>query len=435
MFLMTKSGRVIGRRQGVDFAQLELAPENGPFLCRFDEDAGQIVSGAFAGSTLERHADGRYSLKVAGSYMCAAPSWDLVEFNRDTIGDWEMFEAVDEEDIFASRIQAEDAVSAANVLWGKCRLYECDPSVLEVNNSFYIPWSPSDAWGLYGSDGACLYDAMTERTSQSATNLCADDIEHQSEGTYIYGGYFNCHFGHFLVDTLPRLWDYDSRGSHKILFHSETDPEDWFNVSVVAEVLRSLNIAKDDVVCFRRPTKIQRLIIPKTSLSAQNYVHKAFGRLCRDVAAQLVGNEGDPKNGSVYLSRSKLSIGTGIIVNEQDLESRLSSHGVDIVHPETMPLAEQIKCLQRARSIIGIAGSALHLSAFVSPRRIVGLSTNHAINSNVALIDAVTGSKACYVYPQKISKVEPPPYGFRSAHRLDDARSVADALFLAASER
>jgi capsular polysaccharide biosynthesis protein len=40
---------------------------------------------------------------------------------------------------------------------------------------------------------------------------------------------------------------------------------------------------------------------------------------------------------------------------------------VHVVHPETLPITEQIELVRGARVLAGLSGSALHLSAFAEP--------------------------------------------------------------------
>lgn len=66
-------------------------------------------------------------------------------------------------------------------------------------------------------------------------------------------------------------------------------------------------------------------------------------------------------NGKIYLSRSRLTNDLRKIIHEEELESLLRRSGWRIVHPETLPVVEQLSALNDARVIAGNLGSAMHL--------------------------------------------------------------------------
>ena len=69
------------------------------------------------------------------------------------------------------------------------------------------------------------------------------------------------------------------------------------------------------------------------------------------------------------------------------------SAGFDVVHPENLPIAEQIRLASGAAVIGGNSGSALHLSAFAPPgRRVIEVGDSRAPHRPVVMqtiIDSV----------------------------------------------
>lgn len=68
----------------------------------------------------------------------------------------------------------------------------------------------------------------------------------------------------------------------------------------------------------------------------------------------------------IYLSRSKLTKGKRQIIGEHELETWLEGNGFVIIHPESIPLYEQVKMFESAEVIVGCIGSALHAQIFAS---------------------------------------------------------------------
>ena len=249
--------------------------------------------------------------------------------------------------------------------WGDYRVIEGDPTIKCANGYVYYPWSATEKWGV-------------------ETDLYASKID-TIEGEFLYCGYFNCHF----------------------------------------EILGAFPIMIDDVVTFDRPVRLSCLHIVETTLLERRYIHRKFGFLCRDLGRRLGHQNKQAAVGKIkYFSRSQLKIGTAKFLNEADLEYHLAGLDVDIVHPETLSLKEQIEQMHIAKCVIGVAGSALHLSAFCGEKAIVGISAGQLVNSNFRMIDAVCGNHACYVYPSDLSVVDKPRQ-FHSAWRFGNPSALA----------
>ena len=63
----------------------------------------------------------------------------------------------------------------------------------------------------------------------------------------------------------------------------------------------------------------------------------------------------------LYLSRSRLSSTLRTIEREAELDLLLLELGWRVIHPETLSLRQQLRCLREARVIAGPLGSAFHL--------------------------------------------------------------------------
>lgn len=63
----------------------------------------------------------------------------------------------------------------------------------------------------------------------------------------------------------------------------------------------------------------------------------------------------------VYVSRSRLPASFRHLQQEEQLEALLLDHGWTILHPELLPLADQVDLLCSARVLAGCSGSAFHL--------------------------------------------------------------------------
>ncbi len=323
-------------------------------------------------------------------------------------------------------------------LWGASALREDDPDLEVFDDVLYLPYRHEGRWGLFDGHGALIRAATDWRGPQNQTIDQIPEIPDDAgpaaqadDAELIYAGRFNPHFGHFLVETLPRLWwlaRRDRRG-RKLLMHGDGDPAGWFARGFAAGIWRALGLAPADLAVFARPTRLRRVIVPAPSLQQQSFVHEVFGLLCRNIGgAMLRDADLTPSPTPVYLSKSRLDLGVHVFANEEALEARLGASRIEIVHPETLTLAEQVRLFETRPAILGTTGSAFHASIFAraTPRQIT-LSPHREINSNFALFDHVSGNRTEH-YHQPGTADLGPSERHHARHLLPDPTGAADAL-------
>lgn len=338
-----------------------------------------------------------------------------------------------------------------DTLWGTCDRIAGMPGLRRVSGAVYLPYRPDGAWGLFGEEGR-----LTE-TGRDPTP--GDDPGHgpghgQGEGApepepvdlgpALYLGPLITHYGHFLINTLPRLWplatDSGARGGPRLrlVCHRFEPPGAWDGLEFLAAILGGLGYRIDQVESFERPVRIAELIVPEPALVEQAAVHDVFGQLCRRIGRPFWDEaQVDTQERPVWLSKTGLGQGIARIVNEAELEHELARRGVEIVSPEASSFADQVRLISRRRIVMGSAGSAFHTTAFAAPgRRVVGLNWQLALNANFALVDRVSGTDARYYHwhgtRYRTGAVQ--DTSWQVAWTLPDPRAAATGL-LARAER
>ncbi|MGY2052579.1 glycosyltransferase family 61 protein [Methylobacterium sp. JK268] len=315
-----------------------------------------------------------------------------------------------------------------------------DPAIRVARDVAYLPYRPGaeGAWGLFDRHRRPVPDSYDFRQdpTRPSDHVAAwpSDVGAVTRpapaARYLYAGTFALHYGHFLINTLPRLWPLLAGGEvPPILCHGPGTPEDWARFGTLVEILRRLGLTVHDIRTFDEPVLLRELVVPASSLQEETFVHAAFGRLCDHVARGLYGaDEVGREDRPVYLSKARLTGGVRRFVNEEALTERLARGGVDIVYPEELDFAGQVRLFATRRTIIGSLGSALHTAAFApAGRRLIIVCPTDHYSATFALIDALKGHRAHYYYPVGTS-FEAFRSGFHLDFTLRDPEGVAEAI-------
>ncbi len=295
-----------------------------------------------------------------------------------------------------------------------------DPDIAEPEGVIYAPMlkgSPASnqphPWGLFRRDATPFMEAVdtvgpTQVVKKRNLALTVADaaapMRHLvTGGRYVYGGMVKLHYGHFIANTLSRLWIFarlKPAPEDRIVFHSYCGPKPWFSRPFIRETLAALGIAEHNVVVWHRPIRIDRLSLPQTSFNEQHSVHQVYGDLCRQIGRAILGPAKlVPNTTPVYLSKSALQAGVGRIENETIVEGILAAEGFDIVHPEELSFPDQIRLFSERAHIMAVVGSALHTSIFTqAANRITAISGTPSPNSNFSLMDQVSGNTPTYLF-------------------------------------
>lgn len=192
-------------------------------------------------------------------------------------------------------------------------------------------------------------------------------------GRTLFAGRISRHFGHVLLETITRAWsDPDYNAYDQLLVYPNRALN--YTVSVSSLFRDVLNVAHIPVhkvhIMGTASIVIDRLDLPSspfrlTSAADPRFL-AAFDRIgCRVERDVYRGDLGRfPRR--VYLSRSHLQ-DKRRAVNEAGIEALMRDHGFAVVHPQELPLPEQVASIRSAQVIAGCDGSALHLATFARP--------------------------------------------------------------------
>ncbi len=294
------------------------------------------------------------------------------------------------------------------------QIIEADPLIEEHTDALYVPFAgygldDDRSWGLYARDGRLIPAAAYVRgpgralVGQSGhASVGAAEIEDAPDEHLIHAGPLLLHYGHFLLSTLSRLWPLAGGlvPRSPLLWHSNYDLAVLPGHPYVGAALSGLGLDAGAFRRFTRPTRIRRLTVIAPAFIEESLAHRAYARLCRTVGDRLAPGLAAGPSAPAYLARSRLGGGVKGIANEDALCRALASLGVEIVHPEQLSLAGQVRLFGTDRVVMGLCGSAFHTAAFAPPRaRLVMIEVLHGRNQH--LVNRLSGCRMQVLRPSE----------------------------------
>jgi hypothetical protein len=329
--------------------------------------------------------------------------------------------------------------SETTVEWGFSETRNELPKIDDVSNVYYAPYIHNGPWGIFNSHNE-LIESAVDRTFPNDSMIFQDGkspVDYQEITgeapieSYIYGGRFNPHFGHFLIEVLPRYWMLATEQTFagQILVHTNAHLDFFESFPFARSIFQGLGLSKDRFVGFDQPTKSHRLTIPNVSFRAQTFGHPIFQQLCRKIGHELLKSRNiEFQTKPVWLSKAKLTAGVSTTINEGELDIELSNLGFDILYPETMDFVDQVSLFYSRRKIFGTTGSAFHVALFAPPiEQMVLVDPVVFKNSNFSIFDKLNSHNSKHIFPIGTEMIEPIPNFIRTL-QLPNPRKMAQAL-------
>lgn len=215
--------------------------------------------------------------------------------------------------------------------------------------------------GAYYRDGTPC--ALSLHTKNMARNVPLSAVQPSAfmPGTHLYGGLLkNEHFGHFVAESLARLWATQITSPASVIFYPRD--RDLKVPDFVQETLDCIS-PKLSMHIVREPTQVERLIVPEQICHPGIGFASGHPLLKQAFSGMAAIDQNLPRR--MYVSRSRLSGNEGGFLGEPYVEQRLKDEGYVIFHPQTATIRDQLAAYVAADQLIFAEGSALHLYALV----------------------------------------------------------------------
>ncbi|MEJ6393721.1 FkbM family methyltransferase [Gymnodinialimonas sp. 2305UL16-5] len=241
---------------------------------------------------------------------------------------------------------------------------------MTIENALIVPGQKrSDGLGVLDASGAFVPESIIWRMDAPLFEPPIP-VEPEAElaGTHLFGGIMSWHFGHFLVESLSRLWPLHSQHDDlaSVLFVPKGPADKQRSETRFQREV--LDIIAPDIPreVLTRPTRVERLIVPEQGFgTAQLETGTAAFRAFIKSRAWPAPNPDAPK--CIYVSRADLNPQKkGRIIGDTNLADFLARRGYHVVHPQKLNAHDQLALYRGARRLIFDDGSALHLFGLVA---------------------------------------------------------------------
>ena len=228
----------------------------------------------------------------------------------------------------------------------------CNGGVFDADLNFidgHTDMLPNKNLGLYVLSGAYEID-------RANINYVEEDV--------IYGGAMIYHFGHFLTETMARMW--------YVIQHPELDckivfleikskvcptPKPW-----IYEFFELLGLSKERIVTVEEPTQFRSITVPDQALYFRHSYSSEFLLPYRFIVDRLPSRE-TPKK--IFLSRSEEFVSK--MCNVGYFDNFYRAHGYEVVYPEKLSLSEQVSIISGAEEIATFLGTTSHWAVVCKP--------------------------------------------------------------------
>lgn len=184
--------------------------------------------------------------------------------------------------------------------------------------------------------------------------------------TVLYGGYLDPHWGHFLMESLSRLWPVflSNIKVDKIVFASHLNSLDAYAPNI-REALRLAGVI-DKVELVTKPRRFARIVVPQRAISPRHFACREANAVYDAVARQAIAEKGVAKTPSrrIYLSRTRLPKARANEPGIEWLDRYFAENGFEVIFPESLSLVDMIIKIQESDIVAAMSGTLPHNLVF-----------------------------------------------------------------------
>lgn len=182
--------------------------------------------------------------------------------------------------------------------------------------------------------------------------------------TAVYCGCLIRHWGHFLLESITRLWycleDFDR---DYVLAFVVKEGEPCGLTGNYQRFFDLLGLTNDQIVILNKPTRFRRVIVPERSFQYKKFYSEAYKRTLDEVAKHALekcSHWEKKAEKRVFLSRSRFQKARDTEIGIDMLDDYFTRNGYGILYPECTDLGELVCRLRNAQVCASASGTVAH---------------------------------------------------------------------------
>jgi capsular polysaccharide biosynthesis protein len=199
-------------------------------------------------------------------------------------------------------------------------------------------------------------------------------------------------YGHVLLEVVTRLWAI-AEVQRNVAIATSVKPD-----RTLERMLSCLGASMDQVLHIDRPVIVRSGFFPTMAVARRHWIHPAAHEIF-DRLRRLAKDSDISAPERIFISRSRV-LGRDL-VNQRQVEAYFKSSGFVVVHPQDLPIEDQVKLFSSAKLIAGLGGSAMLNCAFTGDAKILILNSEGWFMNSHTLLSQTPG-KLAYVFGKPI---------------------------------
>lgn len=205
-----------------------------------------------------------------------------------------------------------------------------------------------------------------------------------SDETVLFAGYLHNHWGHFITQSLSRLWLPFNSGNDfsRIIFCSAPgDAQPCANIKRVLE----LTGLSDKIEVISEPRRFKRVIVPEPGITSRGHVGKESLKVYDTISAnidRLTENSRSEWPGKIYLSRAQFVKSNLNEYGSQWVDAFFLKNGFTVISPEKETIETTISLIRHAGIVAAMSGTLPHNMLFANPGQRLLIIEKYAAANN-----------------------------------------------------
>lgn len=231
---------------------------------------------------------------------------------------------------------------------------------------------------------AVLFD-LNNKTIQKINgfnpNYDFNNIKYCDE-TVVYIGRMEDAWGHFMHETLARVWYLvdNPNSNYKIAYIA-------CGVDSLLEYITFLGFPKEKFIRINEPTKFKEVIIPEECVRNNDVYHRKY----KTIIDKMIKDIPPSSQKKIYLSRALMPMQCKCL-GENEIENVFRQNGYTVISPETLSPQGKIALMKGAETIVTAQGSGPYNVLFS--------------NEGSKLVILNTSSIYSVVFPHYVKKID-----------------------------